>query len=110
MFNTRTDFALNKFDKTAIVCQSVSGPNIRLTREDFASEEEFVYWKNWSDSDYKEIDRTGREDDACLSLEDQRGLQVPSAEDIVLAPYIEAEQRERRRRMLKQIRSNLTAK
>lgn len=110
MFNTRTDFALNKFDKTAIVCQSVSGPNIRLTREDFASEEEFIYWKNWSDSDYKEIDRTGREDDACLSLEDQRSLQVPSAEDVVFAPYIEAEQRERRRRMLKQIRTNLTAK
>ena len=110
MFNTRTDFALNKFDKTAIVCQSVSGPNIRLTREDFASEEEFIYWKSWSDSDYKEIDCTGREDDACLSLEDQHGLQVPSAEDVVLAPYIEAEQRERRRRMLKQIRTNLTAK
>ena len=28
----------------------------------------------------------------------------------MLAPYIEAEQRERRRRMLKQIRTNLTAK
>ena len=103
MFNTRTDFALNKFDKTAIVCQSVSGPNIRLTREDFASEEEFVYWKNWSDSDYKEIDCTGREDDACLSLEHQRGIQVSSTEDVVLAPYIEAEQRERRHRMLEQV-------
>ena len=101
MFNTRTDFSLNKFDKTAIVCQSVSGPNIRLTREDFASEEEFIYWKSWSDSDYK---------DACLSLEDQYGIQVPSAEDVVLAPYIEAEQRERRRRMLEQVRSSLTSK
>ena len=110
MFNTRTDFALNKFDKTAIVCQCVSGPNIRLTREDFASEEEFIYWKNWSDSDYKEIDRIGREDDACLSFENQRSVQVPSAEDVVLAPYIEAEQRARRRRMLEQIRTNLTAK
>lgn len=110
MFNTRTDFALNKFDKTAIVCQSVSGPNIRLTREDFASEEEFVYWKNWSDSDYKEIDCTGREDDACLSLEHQRGIQVSSTEDVVLAPYIEAEQRERRHRMLEQVRSSLTSK
>ena len=110
MFNTHTDFALNKFDKTAIVCQCVSGPNIRLTREDFASEEEFIYWKNWSDSDYKEIDCTGREDDACLSLENQRGIQVPSAEDVVLAPYIEAEHRERRRRMLEQVRCSLTSK
>lgn len=72
MFNTRTDFTLNKFDKNAIVCQSVSGFNIRLTREDFDSEEEFIYWKNWSDCNYKEIDHIGREDDACLSFEAQR--------------------------------------
>lgn len=110
MFNTRTDFVLNKFDKTAIVCQSVSGPDVRLTREDFASEEEFNYWKAWSDDDYKEIDRIGREDDACLSFEDQQGIRVPSAEDVVLAPYIEAEEKERRRRMLEQIRTSLTAK
>lgn len=108
MFNTHTDFALNKFDENAIVCQSVSGPNIRITREDFASDEEFAYWKEWSDDDYKKIDRIGREDDACLSFEDQRSVQVPSAEDVVFAPYIEAEQRERRRRMLEQIRTNLT--
>lgn len=110
MFNTRTDFVLNKFDKTAIVCQSVSGPDVRLTREDFASEEEFNYWKVWSDDDYKEIDRIGREDDACLSFEDQQGIRVPSAEDVVLAPYIEAEEKEQRRRMLEQIRASLTAK
>lgn len=110
MFNTHTDFTLNKFDRTAIVCQSVSGPDTRLTREDFASEEEFLYWKNWSDSDYKEIDRAGREDDACLLFEDQRSALVPSAEDAVLAPYIEAEQRDQRRRMLEQIRASLTEK
>lgn len=110
MFNTRTDFVLNKFDKTAIVCQSVSGPDVRLTREDFASEEEFNYWKAWSDDDYKEIDRIGREDNACLSFEDQQGIRVPSAEDVVLAPYIEAEEKERRRRMLEQIRTSLTEK
>ena len=110
MFNTHTDFTMNKFDKAAIVCPSVSGPNIRLTREDFDSEEEFIYWKSWSDSDYKEIDRLGRADNECLSFEDQRSAQVPSAEDVVLAPYIEAEQRERRCRMLEQIRSGLTQK
>lgn len=110
MFNTRTDFALNKFDKTAIVCPSVSGPDVRLTRENFANDEEFAYWKAWSDDDYKDIDRMGREDDDCLSFEDQRSAQVPSAEDVVLAPYIEAEERERRRRMLEKIRTSLTAK
>lgn len=110
MFHTHTDFTLNKFDKTAIVCPSVSGPNIRLTREDFDSEEEFIYWKSWSDQDYKKIDDLGRADNECLSFEDQRSAPVPSAEDVVLAPYTEAEQRERRRRMLEQIRSGLTQK
>ena len=110
MFNTHTDHALNKFDKTAIVYQSVSGPNIRITREDFNSDEEYAYWKKLSDDDYKEIDRIGRKDDACLSFEGQRSVQAPSAEDVMLDPYMEAEQRERRRRMLEHIRTNLTPK
>lgn len=110
MFNTHTDFALNKFDGDAIVCQSVSGPDIRITREDFTSDEEFNYWKKLSDDDYREIDRIGREDGACLSFEEQRGVQVPSAEEVVLTPYIETEQKERRCRMLEQIRTSLTAK
>ena len=45
MFDTKSDFALNKFDQDAIVCRSVTGVHIRLTREDFASEEEFLRWK-----------------------------------------------------------------
>ena len=45
MFDTKSDFALNKFDKDAIVCPSATGVHIRLTREDFASEEEFLRWK-----------------------------------------------------------------
>ena len=51
MFNTQSDYALNKLDKEAIVCPSATGVHIRLTREDFASEEEFLYWKELSDSD-----------------------------------------------------------
>ncbi len=52
MFDTKSDFALNKFDRDAIVCRSVTGVHIRLTRADFASEEEFLRWKVWSDGDY----------------------------------------------------------
>ena len=32
MFDTKSDFALNKFDRDAIVCRSVTGVHIRLTR------------------------------------------------------------------------------
>ena len=60
MFDKRSDYALNKLDKEAIVYPSVTGVHIRLTREDFASEEEFLYWKKLSDGDYKDIESTGR--------------------------------------------------
>ncbi|NCE64948.1 hypothetical protein D1159_10205 [Pseudoflavonifractor sp. 524-17] len=60
MFDTKSDFALNKFDQDAIVCRSVTGVHIRLTREDFASEEEFLRWKAWSDGDYYDTEKDGR--------------------------------------------------
>ena len=41
MFDTKSDYALNKRGKSAIVCSSATGAHIRLTREDFASEEAF---------------------------------------------------------------------
>lgn len=107
MFNKHTDFALNKLDKGAIVCQSVTGDHIRLPREDFSSEEEFNLWKNWSDSDYQEIDRTSRTDNECLSLEAERDTPVPSAEDVILGPYI-AKEVAKRREKLKQVKHILS--
>ena len=59
MFNPKSDYALNKLDPDAIVCKSVSGVHIRLTREDFSSEEEFLYWKKLSDSDYHKRELAG---------------------------------------------------
>ena len=46
MFNTNSDYAINKLDPDAIVCRSVSGEVVRITREDFASDEEFEIWKS----------------------------------------------------------------
>ena len=58
MFDTKSDYALNKLDKDAIVCPSATGVHIRLTREDFASETEFRRWKNSSDKNYHQADLT----------------------------------------------------
>ena len=49
MFDTQSVYALNKVNKTAIVCPSATGDHVHLAREDFASEEEFAFWKAWSD-------------------------------------------------------------
>ena len=110
MFDTQSDYALNKVDKTSIVCPSVTGEHIRLTREDFASEEEFERWKNWSDDDYHKTELAGRKEEDCLSFEAQRDVPVPSAEELFFAPYIAAELAEQRRGMLERIKSSLTEK
>lgn len=41
MFNRKSSYALNKKDSSAIVYIDANDNVIRLTREDFASEEEF---------------------------------------------------------------------
>ena len=60
MYDRKSDYALNKQDRDAIVCGSVTGVHIRLTRSDFSSEEEFQKWKAWSDRDYHTTEKAGR--------------------------------------------------
>lgn len=110
MFDTKSDYALNKLDKDAIVCPSVTGLHTRLTREDFASEEEFLLWKEFSDTDYHERELAGWNDTQSLSLDTQRDKPSASAEDAALAPYIAAEQAEEQRQISDQVRSRLTEK
>ena len=52
MFNRKSSYALNKKDPNAIVYMDANDAIIRLTCEDFASEEEFLKWKSLSDADY----------------------------------------------------------
>ena len=110
MFDKHCGYALNRLDKTAIVCQSVTGNHIRLTREDFSSEEEFIYWKTWSDEDYHKIQLAGRKDDDCLSFEELRDAFSPSAEDVLLDAVMAEEARERKKQLLEETRHRLTAK
>lgn len=115
MFDAKSDFALNKFDQDAIVCRSVTGVHIRLTREDFASEEEFLRWKVWSDGDYYDTEKDGRGFydngiplDPCV---DKLGA-VPSVEADILATLdateANAEQDRRTAALIEQIKSCLT--
>jgi len=109
MFDSKSDFALNKLDKEAIVYKSVTGEHIRLTRADFASEDEFQLWKNLSDSDYMESENAGRGFyDYCVSLEEAWNTTGVSAEDVLFAPMLKAEQKELRTALLRQVRSVLT--
>lgn len=67
--NTYSDYAANKTDAEAIVCRSATGEDVRLTRADFESDEEFQRWKGWSAADYKQSERRDRAyNDRRLSL------------------------------------------
>ena len=46
MFNKKSDYALNKREKEAIVYVSVTG-TIYLSHKDFNNEEEFLKWKSY---------------------------------------------------------------
>ncbi len=109
MFDKNSDYALNKLNPDAIVCKSVTGVHIKLKREDFTSEEEFLYWKKDSDSNYKEIESAGRGyDDNCVPLAEAMGATAASAEDAFFAPILNAERREQRVTLLQQVKELLT--
>ena len=85
MFDSKSDYALNKLDQDAIVCKSATGVHIRLTREDFDSEEEFQYWKEWSDCDYHNTDKVGRSFyDHCIALNEALDSAGLSIEDVLI--------------------------
>ena len=88
MFIPQSDYAINKLDKDAIVYTSTTGVHIRLTRSDFTSKEEFQRWKELSDADYAEREKTGRDFyDNCIQMDGRIDTvaAVPSAEETLIS-------------------------
>ncbi len=56
MFDNKSDYALNKKNQNSIAYCDSTGHITHITSADFSSEEEFLFWKSWSDADYKETD------------------------------------------------------
>lgn len=57
MIGTVTDYAINKANSDAIVYRDAYGTVTQLTRTDFSSEEEFLFWKGFSDENYHDIEK-----------------------------------------------------
>lgn len=111
MFDPHSDYSLNKQDPDAIICRSATGEPIRLTRADFSSEEEFLRWKEWSDADYHAAEKAGRKyDDSRVSLIEGLDIHVPSAEEVLLAPELEADRAQLCIDLLERVRASLTDK
>lgn len=56
MLNPKSNYALNKKNKKAIVYMDAYGKITKLTADDFVSVKEFRNWKNWSDMKYHTAD------------------------------------------------------
>lgn len=113
----KSAYAQNKREKDAIVYISVTGP-VQLTSAAFASEDEFIKWKDWSGGDYHAAEKMGRGYyDNSLPLEDEfldLIVSDPSVEDELFHRLAEIEAETERARicavMMVQIRSCLTQK
>ena len=111
MFNSKSDYALNKLDPDAIVCRSATGEHIRLTREDFASDEEFSRWKDWSDREYHETEKADHVfHNHTLPIHglSESSMTVLSAENVLMEVFDQQERQKLRRLLIEGIDRCLT--
>jgi len=111
MFNKNSLYALNKKDPDAIVYPTADGKTVRITREDFPSEEEFLAFKAWSDENFhKEDNRDVTENRYRLSLDDlsEAALAVPAIDVVMDRKQQRAEQKRKAADMVVQLKDKLT--
>ena len=111
MVSKNSIYALNKKDPDAIVYPSANGKLIRITREDFPSEEEFLAFKKWSDENFHEEEKLDhREANHVLSVDDlsEAALAVPAADVIMERQHERAEKRKIASDMVVKLKDKLT--
>lgn len=113
MVNKNSIYALNKKDPDAIVYPSANGKLIRITREDFPSEEKFLAFKKWSDENFHEEEKLDhREANHTLSTEDlsEAALATPAVDVVMERQYQREEQRRMTSDMVIKLKDKLTEK
>lgn len=63
VYDKKSDYAINKKDPDAIVYTDADRHIIRLTREDFDTEADFLKWKAWSDDNYHDEEKANHVED-----------------------------------------------
>ena len=111
MFNRKSSYALNKKDPNAIVYMDANDTIIRLTRKDFASEEEFLKWKSWSDENYHTEDNQdvveGKHNTSIDDLS-EAAFSIPAIDVVMERQHEKFERRRVASAMVSQIRDKLT--
>ena len=111
MFNKSSIYLLNKRDPDAIVYPTADGKPVRVTREDFPSEEEFLAFKKWSDENFhKEDNRDVVEDKHRVSFDglSEAALAVPPDDVIMERRQLQAEKRRAASELVVKLKDKLT--
>lgn len=111
MFNKSSIYLLNKRDPDAIVYPSATGKPVRVTREDFPSEDEFLAFKAWSDENFhKEDNRDVVEDKHRISIDDisEAALSVSAADEEIEQRHDREEKRRQASDMVVKLKDKLT--
>ncbi len=111
MFNKNSIYALNKKDPDAIVYPSADGKLVRITREDFPSEEEFLAFKAWSDENFHEEEKLDhREANHILSVDDlsEAALAVPAIDTVMERRHDRAVEKKKASDMVVKLKDKLT--
>ncbi len=111
MVNKNSIYALNKKNPDAIVYPAADGKPIFVTREDFASEEEFLAFKRWSDEDFHEEEKLDhRESNHIVSADtlSEAALATPAIDVVMVRQHEQAENRKTASDMVVKLKDKLT--
>ncbi len=111
MFDNKSDYALNKQDKNSIVYSGSDGTIARISQNDFSSEEEFLFWKSWSDANYKETDYAKsyfHRHTVGLDTIGDNASNIPSPEEMLLYKAEREEQVQKAMELVQMISESLT--
>ncbi|MBR2894051.1 MAG: hypothetical protein IKC03_00140 [Oscillospiraceae bacterium] len=111
MLDKQSCYAVNKANPDAIVYPSADGHDIHITRENLTNEE-FLFWKNWSDTDYHETELHDRRifDDHVVALNEYLNVSSESLEDMLIAVFEKAAHDRKCSEQVAQLRHILTEK
>ena len=97
MYKKNSIYSINKQHSDSIIYPFANGDEVRITREDFPSEEDFLAFKAWSDEDYRKTanyeDNTAKK---IVSIDaiSEAALSVP-ATDVIMERQLEKAERRR---------------
>ena len=111
MFKKDSLYSINKKNPDAVVYKFANGEESRITRADFATEEEFLAFKAWSDEDFHIEDK--REVLAGIrqvSIEDisEAAIATPAVDVVMEHQLQRSEQRRKISELVVQLKDKLT--